>query len=119
MSRTRNGWVLPVSVLLALLLGLVPLPDTLQAIRPYWLALVMAYWVLEEPERMGLGTAFVLGLGRPVEVVAFSGPGSLGFSAHQGRSLAKWALAEGAKSNTRVQWVCVSPSCGTVSPCPM
>ena len=32
MSRTRNGWVLPVSVLLALLLGLVPLPDTAAAV---------------------------------------------------------------------------------------
>ena len=30
MSRARNGWVLPVSLLLALLLGLVPLP----ALRP-------------------------------------------------------------------------------------
>ncbi|MEO6154397.1 MAG: rod shape-determining protein MreD, partial [Thermomonas sp.] len=42
MSRPRNGWVLPVSLLLALLLGLVPLPDTLQPVRPYWLALVVA-----------------------------------------------------------------------------
>ena len=70
MSRTRNGWVLPVSFLLALLLGLVPLPDTLQPLRPYWLALVLAYWVLEEPERVGVGTAFVLGL---VADLAFGG----------------------------------------------
>ena len=62
MSRPRNGWVLPVSLLLALLLGLVPLPGVLQALRPYWLALVLAYWLLEAPERVGLGTAFALGL---------------------------------------------------------
>ena len=62
MSRTRNGWVLPVSLLLALLLGLVPLPEWLQPLRPYWVALVLAYWVLEEPEKMGLGAAFLLGL---------------------------------------------------------
>jgi rod shape-determining protein MreD len=61
-SRMRNGWVLPVSLLLALLLGLVPLPDLVQPLRPYWLALVLAYWVLEAPERVGLGTAFLLGL---------------------------------------------------------
>ena len=30
MSRPRNAWVLPVSVLVALLLGLVPLPAMLQ-----------------------------------------------------------------------------------------
>ncbi|ODU49236.1 MAG: rod shape-determining protein MreD [Lysobacteraceae bacterium SCN 69-48] len=62
MSRARNGWVLPVSLLAALLLGLVPLPGALQALRPYWLALVLAYWLLETPERVGLGTAFALGL---------------------------------------------------------
>lgn len=62
MSRIRNGWVLPVSLLLALLLGLVPLPDMVQPLRPYWLALVLAYWVLEAPERIGLGLAFMLGL---------------------------------------------------------
>ena len=62
MSRTRNGWVLPVSLLLALLLGLVPLPGLLQPLRPYWLALVLAYWLLEEPEKVGLGVAFLLGV---------------------------------------------------------
>lgn len=70
MSRTRNGWVLPVSLLLALLLGLVPLPASMQSLRPYWLALVLAYWVLEEPEKIGLGVAFVLGL---VADLAFGG----------------------------------------------
>lgn len=70
MSRTRNSWVLPVSLLLALLLGLVPLPDTLQPLRPYWLALVLAYWVLEAPDRIGLGMAFMLGL---VADLAFGG----------------------------------------------
>ena len=62
MSRARNGWVLPVSLLLALLLGLVPLPGLLQPLRPYWLALVLAYWLLEEHEQVGLGVAFTLGV---------------------------------------------------------
>ena len=62
MSRPRNGWVLPVSLLLALLLGLVPLPETLPPLRPFWLALVLAYWLLETPERVGPGFAFLLGL---------------------------------------------------------
>jgi rod shape-determining protein MreD len=62
MSRPRNAWVLPVSLIVALLLGLVPLPAMLQPMRPYWLALVLAYWVLEEPEKIGLGAAFLLGV---------------------------------------------------------
>ena len=62
MKRRPSSWVLPVSVLLALLLGLVPLPDGLQPLRPYWLGLVVAYWVLEDSDRIGLGFAFSMGL---------------------------------------------------------
>lgn len=62
MSRERAMWVLPVSLVLALVLGLLPLPMAIAPLRPYWLALVVAYWVLEEPERAGLGFAFLAGL---------------------------------------------------------
>ena len=62
MSRARNSWILPVSIVLALLLGLLPLPPVLQPLRPYWLALVLAYWVIEAPESAGLGFAFIVGL---------------------------------------------------------
>ena len=62
MSRSRVGWLLPLSLLLALAMGLLPLPHALQPFRPYWLALVLAYWVLEAPENAGLGLAFVSGL---------------------------------------------------------
>jgi len=70
MSRTRHPWVLPVSVLLALLLALLPLPPVVQPLRPYWLALVLAYWVIEEPERVGLGFVFLVGL---VADISFGG----------------------------------------------
>lgn len=62
MSRARRPWLLPVSLAVALLLGLLPLPQVLQPFRPYWLALVLAYWLLEDHERVGLGFAFALGL---------------------------------------------------------
>lgn len=62
MSRMRTGWILPLSIVVALLLGLLPLPDALQPLRPYWLALVLAYWVIEAPEHAGLGFAVIVGL---------------------------------------------------------
>ena len=62
MIRPRNHWLLPLSVFIALLLGLLPLPAALQPFRPYWLALVVAYWVIEDPDRAGLGFAFAMGV---------------------------------------------------------
>ncbi|MBB1087138.1 rod shape-determining protein MreD [Lysobacter sp. SG-8] len=62
MTRQRRPWVMPVSILLALVLGLVPLAPVLQPYRPYWLALVVAYWVIDDADRYGLGFAFVVGL---------------------------------------------------------
>jgi rod shape-determining protein MreD len=39
-----------------------PFPDWLSALRPFLLALVVAYWVLETPQKMGLGRVFLIGL---------------------------------------------------------
>ena len=62
MTRHHHAWLLPVSLVAALLLGLLPLPGWLQPFRPYWLALVLVYWIIEAPERIGLGFAFLLGV---------------------------------------------------------
>ncbi len=62
MSRVRRPWLFPVTLFVALLLGLLPLPAVIAPLRPYWLALVLTYWLLEDHERVGLVTAFVLGL---------------------------------------------------------
>jgi rod shape-determining protein MreD len=61
-TRQRKAWLLPASVVVALLLGLLPLPASLLPLRPYWLALVVAYWVIEDPDRAGLGFAFIVGV---------------------------------------------------------
>jgi rod shape-determining protein MreD len=62
MSRFRGGGLLALSLLVAILLGLMPVPEALAPLKPYWLALVLAYWLLEAPERVGLGMAFLVGL---------------------------------------------------------
>lgn len=63
MSRSDSGlYWLPLSLLLALLLGLLPLPDAIVPLRPYWIGLVLVYWLLETPDRVGMGMAFAIGL---------------------------------------------------------
>jgi rod shape-determining protein MreD len=51
------------SLLAALVLSVVPLPEAVAPFRPDWAALVLLYWSLMSPRRFGLLTAFFLGLG--------------------------------------------------------
>ncbi|MBC6943411.1 MAG: rod shape-determining protein MreD [Xanthomonadales bacterium] len=63
MSRLRlQAWLVGATVLVAFALQLMPLPPLAEPFKPYWLGLVVVYWAIEAPERMGLGRAFVLGL---------------------------------------------------------
>ena len=63
MSRWRDGvGLMLASIALALLMGMLPMPAYLAPFKPYWLGLVFCYWLLEAPNRVGLGIAFLLGL---------------------------------------------------------
>lgn len=63
MNRIRlQGWLFAGSFALAFLLQMMPLPDALLPFKPYWPGLVLIYWAIEKPERVGLGFAFLLGL---------------------------------------------------------
>ena len=64
--RSRNLWVIWVSFALALLLSVVPLPAFMETGRPLWLALFLSVWTLELPHRVGMTTAWVLGLAADV-----------------------------------------------------
>ena len=62
MTRTPSGWVLFGSLVVGLLVLVVPLPLGLGIARPYLLAMLLCYWLLEAPDKVGLGTAFLAGL---------------------------------------------------------
>jgi rod shape-determining protein MreD len=50
------------SLVIALLLALVPLPYQFIYWQPEWLILVILFWVLVDPNPIGLGSAWILGL---------------------------------------------------------
>jgi rod shape-determining protein MreD len=56
-----NGLIVG-SFLVALLLAIYPLPAEMAWARPEWVALVLVYWTVALPERIGLWTAFVVGI---------------------------------------------------------
>lgn len=65
-AKARNSWVIWVSLLLALLLSILPMPDFMELGRPLWLALFLSYWVLSVPHRVGMISAWLFGIGQDV-----------------------------------------------------
>jgi rod shape-determining protein MreD len=61
-SRHPSSRAMLLSLIAALVLTLMPLPDLLAPARPYWVALVLIYWILEVGRLRHLGQAFMLGL---------------------------------------------------------
>jgi rod shape-determining protein MreD len=65
-QRSRNTWLIAFSFVIGLLLSVLPLPDFMQVGRPLWLALLLAYWTLFLPARVGMLSAWGLGLAMDV-----------------------------------------------------
>lgn len=60
-SKFNAFWAVVFSAMVALALMIVPLPQWLFNFWPDWIALVIAYWALYTPERVGPVVGFVIG----------------------------------------------------------
>ncbi|WP_144391485.1 rod shape-determining protein MreD [Pleionea sediminis] len=58
----NNYWVIIASFATAMLLDTLPLPKFISPYWPEWLAMVLLYWVVALPQRVGIMTAWVVGL---------------------------------------------------------
>jgi rod shape-determining protein MreD len=59
---TDGRWVIPASIIVAMALSIMPMPDSLQSMRPDWVALVCIYWIIALPQRYGVVMAWICGL---------------------------------------------------------
>ena len=66
MNPTQGGWLIVMTLGIAIVLAIVHLPETwpqwLSWLRPEWVSLVVFFWVMELPHRLGLISAWVIGL---------------------------------------------------------
>ncbi len=58
----RSYLIIALSFVVALVLSVVPVPDWAEQFRPDWVGLVLIYWCLATPNRVGIGTGFAVGL---------------------------------------------------------
>lgn len=61
-KRRDNAKAFFFSIFAAAILAIAPLPSIIAMIWPFWMALVIIYWALEDPRYMSLGLVFAIGL---------------------------------------------------------
>lgn len=64
MSNSRAHQYVPVmiTILVAFMLMITPLPGGIQSFRPDWLALMLIFWAMTAPRRYSVGIAWLLGI---------------------------------------------------------
>jgi len=58
----RGGWIIMLTFIAALMLTILPLPDWAIMLRPEWVAMVLIYWCMALPGRVGVGVGWLSGL---------------------------------------------------------
>lgn len=62
MSEAASGyWMIPATLLFAAIFAILPIDRSLAWWRPEWILLVLVYWTIALPHRVGMLTALILG----------------------------------------------------------
>lgn len=78
--KTAGGDVIFLSFIMAFILSMLPLPQVLQAVRPEFVSIVLIYWVIAVPNRVGVGIGWSSGLIYDVSTDALLGQYALTFA---------------------------------------
>ncbi|HHX35859.1 MAG TPA: rod shape-determining protein MreD [Gammaproteobacteria bacterium] len=65
-SLAKTTIVMWLTLIVALLLSVMPMPEHLETARPLWLALVLTFWAMNYPHQVGLLTAWCFGIAQDV-----------------------------------------------------
>jgi rod shape-determining protein MreD len=81
MSSIAEGRVVIWTTLcIAMLLSILPMPEWARPFRPQWVTLVLLYWAIALPHRVGVGSGFVAGILLDVLTGTLLGQHALGLS---------------------------------------
>ena len=62
MSRGSGRLPVIVTIIVAIMLTVMPLPDWAEPFRPDWVALTLIYWAMMMPRTWSVGTAWIVGI---------------------------------------------------------
>ncbi len=80
LTRHQGGWIVAATFVGAMMLAILPLPVWAEYYRPEWVALVLVYWCMALPQRVGVGVGWTAGLLLDVLKGALLGQHALGLA---------------------------------------
>jgi rod shape-determining protein MreD len=101
-EQHQGGTIIVLTFFLALMLAVVPLPDWAAPWRPEWVAMVLLYWSIALPQRVGVATGWLVGILHDVLSATLLGQHALvyvvlaylgGISYHRVRLFLRWQQA--------------------------
>lgn len=78
--KATGGNIILLSFIVAFILSMVPLPQILQTVRPEFVSIVLIYWAIAVPSRVGVGIGWIAGLIYDVSTDALLGQHALTFA---------------------------------------
>lgn len=79
-TKAHGGNIILLSFIAAFILSMVPLPQILQNVRPEFIPIVLIYWCIALPNRIGVGIGWLTGLFFDVSSDAILGQHALTFA---------------------------------------
>lgn len=62
MNRLHNTALIPITLVIAFVFTLLPMPGWVVWLRPAWILMVLIYWAMMDPERVNVGVAWMVGI---------------------------------------------------------
>ncbi len=79
-TKANGGNIILLSFFVAFILSMIPLPHILQTVRPEFVLIVLIYWNIALPNRVGVGIGWIAGLVFDVSSDALIGQHALTFA---------------------------------------
>ena len=80
MDSRRGGLVIFATLMVGVLLTIMPIPEWARPYRPPWYTLILIYWVMAMPQRVGVGSAWLLGIALDIMTGTLLGQHAIGLS---------------------------------------
>ena len=61
-AENKGGIVILISLFIAMLMNTIPFPEVISVFKPDWVAMVLIYWAMALPNRVGVFSGWCLGL---------------------------------------------------------